>query len=195
MSDARRHRRSKDEQDRILSMELEMTFPASDPPASTQPASGVTGATDRRARPSLAPMPESERAISKRTHTPVLPPLWDVFYEPITFAGRESARGHALLSPSDRAYVRLHDGAPRRQPSRGSAGSRKGRYGTQRACAQTLRDRARAFSRMTVGRRTRPSRGGAQPGDGDARRRGGDWPRYGDVQPKDVLPFERAPFA
>ena len=44
MSDARRQRRSKDEQDRILSMELEMTFPASDPPASTQPGSGVTGA-------------------------------------------------------------------------------------------------------------------------------------------------------
>ena len=44
MSDARRQRRSKDEQDRILSMELEMTFPASDPPASTQPGSGVHGA-------------------------------------------------------------------------------------------------------------------------------------------------------
>jgi hypothetical protein len=44
MGDARRQRRLKDEQDRILSMELEMTFPASDPPASTQPGSGVTGA-------------------------------------------------------------------------------------------------------------------------------------------------------
>jgi len=62
MSDARRHRRSKDEQDRILSMELEMTFPASDPPASTQPGSGVTGAAYRRARPSPAPMRESKRA-------------------------------------------------------------------------------------------------------------------------------------
>jgi hypothetical protein len=59
MSDARRQRRSKDEQDQILSMELEMTFPASDPPASTQPGSGVTGPVHRRARPSLAPMPET----------------------------------------------------------------------------------------------------------------------------------------
>ena len=42
-------------------MELEMTFPASDPPASTQPGSGVTGPVHRRARPSLAPMPETER--------------------------------------------------------------------------------------------------------------------------------------
>ena len=40
-------------------MELEMTFPASDPPASTQPGSGVTGPVHRRARPSLAPMPET----------------------------------------------------------------------------------------------------------------------------------------
>jgi hypothetical protein len=61
MSDARRQRRSKDEQDQILSMELEMTFPASDPPASTQPGSGVTGPSHRRARPSLAPMPKTER--------------------------------------------------------------------------------------------------------------------------------------
>ena len=61
MSDVKRHRRPKDEQDRILSMELEMTFPASDPPASTQPGSGVTGPVHRRARPSLSPMPETER--------------------------------------------------------------------------------------------------------------------------------------
>ena len=33
----------KDEQDRELSRELEMTFPASDPPASTEPGGGVTG--------------------------------------------------------------------------------------------------------------------------------------------------------
>jgi hypothetical protein len=62
MSDARRQRRSKEEQDRILSMELEMTFPASDPPASTQPGSGVTGPAHRRARPPLAQIYERERA-------------------------------------------------------------------------------------------------------------------------------------
>jgi hypothetical protein len=37
MSDAKRHRRSKDEQDRILSMVFEMTFPASDPPIDVIP--------------------------------------------------------------------------------------------------------------------------------------------------------------
>jgi hypothetical protein len=33
----------KDGQERKLSKELEMSFPASDPPASTQPGSGITG--------------------------------------------------------------------------------------------------------------------------------------------------------
>jgi hypothetical protein len=37
-------RKSKGEQERRLTKELEETFPASDPPASTQPGSGVTGA-------------------------------------------------------------------------------------------------------------------------------------------------------
>jgi hypothetical protein len=36
-------RKSKTEEDRQLSKELEMSFPASDPPAATQPGSGVTG--------------------------------------------------------------------------------------------------------------------------------------------------------
>jgi hypothetical protein len=36
-------RKSKKEEDRELSKELEMSFPASDPPASTQPGSGITG--------------------------------------------------------------------------------------------------------------------------------------------------------
>jgi hypothetical protein len=36
-------RRSKNEQDRQLTKELEMSFPASDPPAATQPGSGITG--------------------------------------------------------------------------------------------------------------------------------------------------------
>ncbi len=31
-------------EDRELTKELEMSFPASDPPASTQPGSGITGA-------------------------------------------------------------------------------------------------------------------------------------------------------
>jgi hypothetical protein len=35
--------KSKDEQDRQLSKELAMTFPASDPPASSQPGAGITG--------------------------------------------------------------------------------------------------------------------------------------------------------
>ena len=36
-------RKSKNEEDRQLSKELEMSFPASDPPAATQPGSGITG--------------------------------------------------------------------------------------------------------------------------------------------------------
>jgi hypothetical protein len=35
--------KSKGEQERALTKELESTFPASDPPASTQPGSGITG--------------------------------------------------------------------------------------------------------------------------------------------------------
>ena len=36
-------RKSKNEEDRQLSKELEMSFPASDPPSATQPGSGITG--------------------------------------------------------------------------------------------------------------------------------------------------------
>ena len=36
-------RKSKTEEDRQLSKELEMSFPVSDPPAATQPGSGITG--------------------------------------------------------------------------------------------------------------------------------------------------------
>jgi hypothetical protein len=39
--------KSKAEQDRQLSKELAMTFPASDPPASSQPGGGVTGPNDK----------------------------------------------------------------------------------------------------------------------------------------------------
>jgi hypothetical protein len=35
--------KSKNEQERELSKELEMSFPASDPPSSTQPGGGITG--------------------------------------------------------------------------------------------------------------------------------------------------------
>jgi len=35
--------KSKSEQERQLNKELEGTFPASDPPASTQPGGGITG--------------------------------------------------------------------------------------------------------------------------------------------------------
>lgn len=35
--------KSKGEQERELTKELEATFPASDPPASTQPGGGITG--------------------------------------------------------------------------------------------------------------------------------------------------------
>jgi hypothetical protein len=47
MSKEKQERRTQDQQDRKLSKELDkeldMSFPASDPPASTQPGSGVTG--------------------------------------------------------------------------------------------------------------------------------------------------------
>ena len=36
--------KSKNEEDRQLSEELEMSFPASDPPAATEPGSGITDA-------------------------------------------------------------------------------------------------------------------------------------------------------
>jgi hypothetical protein len=36
-------KRVKNEEDRELSEELEMSFPASDPPSSIQPGSGITG--------------------------------------------------------------------------------------------------------------------------------------------------------
>jgi hypothetical protein len=40
---AKQERKSKKEKEQQLSKELEMSFPASDPPASTQPGSGITG--------------------------------------------------------------------------------------------------------------------------------------------------------
>ena len=42
-SNKKEDRKSKNEEDRQLSRELEMSFPASDPPAATQPGSGITG--------------------------------------------------------------------------------------------------------------------------------------------------------
>jgi hypothetical protein len=38
-----RDKKSKKEEDRQLTEELEESFPASDPPAATQPGSGITG--------------------------------------------------------------------------------------------------------------------------------------------------------
>ena len=43
MATEKHDQKSKKEQEQLLSKELEMSFPASDPPASTQPGSGVTG--------------------------------------------------------------------------------------------------------------------------------------------------------
>lgn len=43
MMKAKQEKKSKGEQERQLTKELEQTFPASDPPASTQPGSGITG--------------------------------------------------------------------------------------------------------------------------------------------------------
>jgi hypothetical protein len=43
MAKTEHNQKSKDEDDRKLSRELEMSFPASDPPAATQPGSGITG--------------------------------------------------------------------------------------------------------------------------------------------------------
>jgi hypothetical protein len=44
MTVAKQQPKSKGEQDRQLTKELEMTFPTSDPLASTQPGGGITGA-------------------------------------------------------------------------------------------------------------------------------------------------------
>ena len=43
MTRAKQDQKLKREQGRELTKELEMTFPASDPPASTQPGGGITG--------------------------------------------------------------------------------------------------------------------------------------------------------
>jgi hypothetical protein len=42
-SENKEERKSKSKEDRELSEELEMSFPASDAPAATQPGSGITG--------------------------------------------------------------------------------------------------------------------------------------------------------
>jgi len=43
MARTRESEQAKREQDRDLTEELEMTFPASDPPTATEPGGGVTG--------------------------------------------------------------------------------------------------------------------------------------------------------
>jgi hypothetical protein len=44
MTKAKQDAKAKAKKDRELTKELEMTFPASDPPESVEPGSGVTGA-------------------------------------------------------------------------------------------------------------------------------------------------------
>ena len=51
MAEAKRDKKSKGEQEQQLSKELEQTFPASDPPASVQPGSGVTGPEVAKPKP------------------------------------------------------------------------------------------------------------------------------------------------
>jgi hypothetical protein len=43
MAKAEQERKSKNKEDQQLTKELEMSFPASDPPTATQPGSGITG--------------------------------------------------------------------------------------------------------------------------------------------------------
>jgi hypothetical protein len=54
MAMMKEQQKPKAEQDRQLSKELEMTFPASDPPASTEPGGGVTGTEAAPRRPAKA---------------------------------------------------------------------------------------------------------------------------------------------
>jgi hypothetical protein len=58
---SRRTAAEKNEEDRELSEELEMSFPASDPPSSTQPGSGITGAE---------PPPPGVADVKRRTARP-----------------------------------------------------------------------------------------------------------------------------
>jgi hypothetical protein len=51
MTKTRDYQKSKAEQDHQLSKELAMTFPASDPPASSQPGGGVTGPETHAPKP------------------------------------------------------------------------------------------------------------------------------------------------
>lgn len=54
-------KRVKNEEDRELSEELEMSFPASDPPSSIQPGSGITGPE---------PSSPSEADVKRKTTRP-----------------------------------------------------------------------------------------------------------------------------
>lgn len=51
MDEDKRAEKTEVAKDNHLSQELEMTFPASDPPASIQPGSGVTGPEDTKEAP------------------------------------------------------------------------------------------------------------------------------------------------
>jgi len=47
----KREEKSKGEKEKQLTKELEQSFPASDPPASTQPGSGITGPEVVKSKP------------------------------------------------------------------------------------------------------------------------------------------------
>jgi hypothetical protein len=51
MANEKRVPKSKDAQERQLSEELKQSFPASDPPASTQPGGGITGPEEVKPKP------------------------------------------------------------------------------------------------------------------------------------------------
>jgi hypothetical protein len=55
-------KKSKKEEDQELSEELEMSFPASDPPSSTQPGGGITGA-----EPTTAGRTEKKSKVSRQS--------------------------------------------------------------------------------------------------------------------------------
>jgi hypothetical protein len=83
-SKAEHDRKSKNEEDRQLSKELEMSFPASGPPAATQPGSGVTG-------------PEAARSEAKSDRMD--------FPSPLAVARKAPRRHRARRRTSSRAPI------------------------------------------------------------------------------------------
>jgi hypothetical protein len=50
MAEDKKPTKSRESEDKQLSKELEMTFPASDPPSSTQPGGGIAGPPKRKGK-------------------------------------------------------------------------------------------------------------------------------------------------